>query len=164
MPTLDAYAFAVPAWSGTLCTALDARKQEVYAAVYGRDLDRIVRFGEPRALTAVRLATELAAMVERGDTAAIHLVGDGAEAYAHVFRDAIAGAVTVLASDEHPPRASATARLAAARLARDPAGDDLVTLVPEYLRPPEAELKQSTVAPSDPTPTQPAEPRRHYLP
>ncbi len=148
VPTLDALALAIPPWDGTLCTVLDARKQEVYAATYARDGDRIVRVGEPRALGAARLAAELDAMIARGALVSpVQMIGDGAEAYADVLC-AVGGGATLLPSADHPPRASATARLAAARLAVDPGGDDLVALAPAYLRPPEAELKQTVVAPS----------------
>ncbi len=37
VPTLDALALAAPPWTGVLCAALDARKQEIYAALYTRD-------------------------------------------------------------------------------------------------------------------------------
>lgn len=149
VPTLDALALAAPAWSGTLCVALDARKREVYGAVFARDGERIARVGEARALTASRLVAEMNAMIARGELARpVQMIGDGAEAYAEVFRDGIDGGVTVFASAVHPPHASKTAQLAASRLARDPRGDDPVTLAPAYLRPPEAELRQSVAAPS----------------
>jgi len=140
VPTLDALALAAPSWAGTLCAALDARKQEIYAALYRREAGRIVRLGTP-------IAVAVAALVEIL-TPPCSLIGDVVEAYGSVFGAALGSGVTLLGSDVHPPRAHATARLAAARLRADPAGDDLVTLTPAYLRPPEAELKQSTARPS----------------
>ena len=140
VPTLDALALAAPSWAGTLCAALDARKQEIYAALYRREAGRIVRLGTP-------IAVAVAALVEIL-TPPCSLIGDVVEAYGSVFGAALGSGVTLLGSDAHPPRARATARLAAARLRADPAGDDLVTLTPAYLRPPEAELKQSTARPS----------------
>jgi tRNA threonylcarbamoyladenosine biosynthesis protein TsaB len=140
VPTLDALALAAPPWAGTLCAALDARKQEIYAALYRRENDRVVRLGTPIAVGAAALAGVL--------TPPCSLIGDVVEAYGSLFAATLGGGMTLLGSDEHPPRASATARLAAARLHADPAGDDLVTLTPAYLRPPEAELKQSTTKPS----------------
>lgn len=142
VPTLDALALAAPAWDGRLCTVLDARKQEVYAALYERDGDGIVRVGGPRTLAATRLAAAL------GD-APCTFIGDAVEAYGDVFRQALGARARLLSPADHPPQAWAVARLAAGRLAATPAGDDLTALVPDYLRPPEAELKQSAVRPSD---------------
>jgi tRNA threonylcarbamoyladenosine biosynthesis protein TsaB len=140
VPTLDALALAAPPWTGVLCAALDARKAEIYAALYTREQDRVVRLGAPIAAEAARLA----ALLPAGCT----FIGDAVEAYGAVFRDALHGDATLLASSAHPPRASAVARLAAARLARDAGGDDLAALAPVYVRAPEAELTQSVRAPS----------------
>lgn len=140
VPTLDALALAAPPWEGRLCAALDARKQEIYAAVYEQIGGRVVRLGVPRALGAAQLAAETGAPCA--------VIGDAVEAYGDVFRRVLGVGVRLLPSDRYPPRAAAMARLAAARLAREPAGDDPVTLVPAYLRPPEAELTQSVCAPS----------------
>jgi tRNA threonylcarbamoyladenosine biosynthesis protein TsaB len=140
VPTLDALALSAPPWTGLLCAALDARKAEIYAGLYTREQDRVVRLGAPIAANAARLAATLPTPCT--------FIGDAVEAYGSVFRDAFRGEATLLASAAHPPRASAVARLAAARLVRDPAGDDLAALVPVYVRPPEAELTQSVRAPS----------------
>lgn len=138
--TLDALALVAPPWEGRLCAALDARKQEIYAAVYERSAGRVVRLGAPRALAAERLAAELAGPCV--------FIGDAVEAYGEVFQRVLGSGATLLSSARHPPSAHAVARLAAARLAREPAGDDLTGLTPAYLRPPEAELTQSARSPS----------------
>ncbi len=143
VPTLDALALAAPPWSGVLCAGLDARKQEVYAGLYRTEDGRIVRLGTPVALAASALISRL--------TVPCTVIGDMVEAYGPLFAAALGEGGTLLASDVHPPRAAATARLAAARLRGAPAGDDLVALAPAYLRPPEAELKQSDTSPSRPS-------------
>lgn len=143
VPTLDALALSVPPWRGVLCAGLDARKQEIYAALYRADEGPIVRLGAPIAVAAAALASTL--------TPPCTIAGDVVDAYGDVFRAALGGGVTLLAADACAPRARAVARLAAARLRADPAGDDLVTLTPAYLRPPDAELTQSVRAPSRPT-------------
>ena len=140
VPTLDALALAAPSWEGRLCAALDARKREIYAAVYEQTDGHVVRLGAPRALSAVQMAGEI------GVPCAV--IGDAVEAYGDVFRQALGAGVRLLPSDRYPPRAEAVARLGAAHLARQPEGDDPVTLVPAYLRPPEAELTQSARVPS----------------
>jgi tRNA threonylcarbamoyladenosine biosynthesis protein TsaB len=139
VPTLDALAVGALPWEGRLCAALDARKQEIYAALYERD-GGIVRLGAPRAVAAARLAGEL--------DGAWTFVGEAVGVYGEAFRAALGARAILLPPATHPPRASAVARLAAARLAGEPAGDDLVALAPVYVRPPEAELTQSARAPS----------------
>ncbi len=75
-------------------------------------------------------------------------IGDAVEAYGDVFRRIVGDRARLLPSATHPPSASAVAVLAALRLARSPIGDELATLAPRYVRPPEAELNQSLAAPS----------------
>jgi tRNA threonylcarbamoyladenosine biosynthesis protein TsaB len=140
VPTLDALALAAPPVPGRLCAVLDARKREVYAAVYQRDAASLVRLGEPRAVAAETLAGALGGPCT--------FIGDAVEAYGEVFRTVLGGHATLLPSASHPPRAAIVARLAAARLAATGAGDDVESLAPMYLRPPEAELLQSAHSPS----------------
>lgn len=140
VPTLDALAVAAPPADGRLCAALDARKREIYAALYEREGDRLTRVGGPWAIDAERWARAIA-----GPCA---FIGDAVESYGDVFRRVLGDAATLLTSELHPPRASAVARLAAARLQARALADDLVTLAPDYVRPPEAELTQSIRSPS----------------
>lgn len=140
VPTLDALALVAPPASGRLCAALDARKREIYAAVYERDGDRLVRLGAPRAIGAERLAAGIAGPCT--------FIGDAVEAYGDVFRRILGTGALLLPSVSHPPSALAVAQLAAARLRMSEAGDDVIALAPAYLRPPEAELTQSVHSPS----------------
>jgi tRNA threonylcarbamoyladenosine biosynthesis protein TsaB len=140
VPTLDALALVAPPSQGRLCTVLDARKREVYAAVYEREGSKLMRFGVPVAIAAERLAETIAGPCR--------FIGDGVEAYGDVFQRVLGAAAVLLPSEAHPPSATAVAALAAARLRAAPEGDDIVTLTPSYLRPPEAELKQSLQSPS----------------
>ncbi len=140
VPTLDALALVAPAVPGRVCTVLDARKREVYAGLYERDATGLVRLGEPRAVNAERLAELIGGPCT--------FIGDAVEAYGEVFQRVLGAGATLLASATHPPRAATVAQLAAARLAGAGAGDDVETLAPMYLRPPEAELLQSAHSPS----------------
>jgi tRNA threonylcarbamoyladenosine biosynthesis protein TsaB len=140
IPTLDALALVAPPQPGRLCAVLDARKREVYAAVYERTAEGLVRLGAPCAVAAERLASEL------GGSCAF--IGDAVEAYGDVFQRVLGSGAMLLDSASHPPSAIMVARLAAARLRASAAGDDLVSLEPSYLRPPEAELTQSLHSPS----------------
>jgi tRNA threonylcarbamoyladenosine biosynthesis protein TsaB len=121
-------AIAARAPDGSCCAAVDAFKNEVYAArFFVRDgvptLD-----GEERVLAPAALADELLAH------APILLAGNAVEKYPALL---LAG---VRRLDERPgPRAADVARLARARAAvRD--FDPLATAAPRYIRPSEAEL------------------------
>ena len=141
IPTLDALALVAPSSAGRLCAVLDARKREVYAALYERTGDALTRLGEPVAIAAEALATRLGAPCA--------FIGDAVESYGDVFQRILGAGAVLLSSSSHPPSATTVAELAAGRLRRSEAGDDLESLEPSYLRPPEAELTQSAHSPSD---------------
>lgn len=129
VPTLDALAFAADAPAGTVvCAALDARKREVYAALF-----RAADGGRPQRLTP-DLALTPAALAERLPDGCV-LVGDAAE----VYPDVLGGRGIVRPFATHHPRGGLVARLGAERLGRGDV-DDPGTLEPAYVRPPEAEL------------------------
>ena len=140
VPTLDALALAAPATVRRVCAVLDARKREVYAALYEREAETLFRCGEPCAIDAERLAL--------GVGAPCTFVGDGVDVYGDVFARVLGGGADLRWPATHPPSAISVAALAAARLRADPAGDDLASLSPAYVRPPEAELSQSEHSPS----------------
>jgi tRNA threonylcarbamoyladenosine biosynthesis protein TsaB len=125
--TLEALAWvadAVP--PGRVLAALDARKGEIYAALFAHEdagLQRLTpdAVWKPAALAAVCDATTV-------------VVGDAPEAHPQVF-----AAATVRPFGTHPPRGDVVARLGTARLA---AGDavPLAALEPTYVRAPDAKL------------------------
>lgn len=141
IPTLDALALVASPTEPRICTVLDARKREVYAALYERDGERVVRCGEPCAIDAERLAIAVGPPCT--------FIGDAVESYGEVFRRVLGFDARLLPSATHPPTAATVARLAAHRLRTSAAGDDVTTLEPRYVRPPEAELKQSAHSPSE---------------
>lgn len=126
--TLEALAWAADAPPGVrICAALDARKQEVYAALFEATCDGPRRLGADVALRPAALARLL--------DAPCVLVGDAGEVYA----DVLGARADVRPFATHHPRGGIVARLGAARLAR---GDvaDVGALEPTYVRAPEAEL------------------------
>jgi tRNA threonylcarbamoyladenosine biosynthesis protein TsaB len=126
IPTLDALAVVAPPVSGRLCAALDARKREVYAALYERGGDRLMRCGEPCAISADRLAAAVGATCT--------FIGDAVESYGQVFQQVLGAGARLLPSSAYPPSAVAVARLAAVRLRSSAAGDALADLAPSYVR------------------------------
>lgn len=117
----------------TVCPMLDARKREVYAAVYGRGAG--VRADErvaPRAMPAEAFLSSL-------ESAPALLVGSGVERY----RDVIAShprAGTLADPLDQPPSAAWLARIGH-RLDALPR-ETILSLEPDYVRSSEAELKR----------------------
>ena len=129
--TLEALAWVADAGPGeTICAALDARKREVYAALFAAD-DR-----GPRRLTAdvAQSPEALAAGLPPGCV----LVGDASDAYG----DVLAPRATVRPFASHHPRGGVVARLGWERLARGEHAN-LGELEPVYVRQPDAQLPGS---------------------
>ena len=126
--TLEALAWVAEAAPGqTVCAAIDARKREVYAALFTASAAGPRRQSPDMALAPERLAAQL--------DAGTVLVGDASEAYPA----ALGPAAIVRSFTTHHPRGGVIARLGWERLGAgelaDPGG-----LEPVYVRPPDAEL------------------------
>ena len=134
VPTLRAMAWGLPFARHPICPILDARKGEVYCALFRWTEGGLVQEMEDAALAPEALAARI--------TEPTILLGEGVAGY----RQFLAGALGPLAL--FPPAALAGARPAAvaalgrARLLRGER-DDPAALVPRYLRPSEAELKRA---------------------
>ena len=134
VPTLEALAHTLSDWEGLVCPILDARKREVYAALFQRS-----RNGD--------LATVLPAHVSPLNAVLTHVsapclfLGDGVETYGAAIRDHCGTRAHLLPFSTHHPRGAVVAKLAWERLSRGDA-DDIATLVPAYVRLPEAVLKR----------------------
>ena len=127
--SLEAHAARLVEFSGVICPLLDARKQEVYAALFDR------RNGE----LARRLADQAIEVSELGglwggipDDAAIALVGNGATRYREQILELLQGRAQIVGESCCGSVAAAVAQLALARLGEAP-GADLGQLVPLYL-------------------------------
>jgi tRNA threonylcarbamoyladenosine biosynthesis protein TsaB len=135
VPTLEALAEVAGARPGqTVCAALDARKQEVYAALF--------RVGASGGLERVTddLAIAPDALAERLPPGTL-LVGDAAEAYP----DAFGSELVCLPFATHHPRGGVLARLGERLLAAG-RGSEPGALEPVYVRPSEAELARMPAA------------------
>ena len=128
VPTLEALAAVAGAPAGArVCAALDARKQEIYAAHFHIGPDGAPVRESPDA------AWKPAALAAACDAATL-VVGDAPEVYPEPF-----AAARVLPFATHHPRGDVVARMGAARIA---AGHDvpLAALEPVYVRAPDAQL------------------------
>jgi tRNA threonylcarbamoyladenosine biosynthesis protein TsaB len=123
----------IPFSTRLVCPVLDARKGEVYAALYDTSE------GLPKAVmgdSAMAPEALFAEIARRGLSTSVVFLGSGLEVYSKKVVEALPAAV--LATEHSMVRASAVGRLAfeSTENAVDPAG-----LTPVYLRRSEAEIK-----------------------
>ena len=134
--TMDAYAETVKPGPYSICPVLDARKKEVYTALYSSKNDLYIRETSDQAIPPEKLCDQI-----KQPTA---FVGNGLEVYKELFssflkknfiHDVPVKNITVAAS----------ACLIALRNFKDSMSSDLDSLTINYVRPSEAELNYSGV-------------------
>jgi len=115
-----------------ICSVLDARKKEVYAAFYRCD-----ESGEARRLSEIAVLSpdELAERISEP----VLMVGDGLFAYGHYWRQRL-GDLVRFAPVQHWSPSAATLGLMAAELAAQGGSPDQDSAVPLYVRASDAEL------------------------
>lgn len=116
-----------------VCTLLDARKNEVYAATFSTMNGSPVLLNEPRAVSPQRLLAEM-------DSPAI-FVGSGALLYRELINNCFGSLTRFAPFNLHTPRASCAAQIAMKHLSSGKDGDPL-RLLPRYIRPSDAEIAQ----------------------
>ncbi len=130
--TLDALAHNFPYASLLVCPVLDARKKEVYAALFRGDGEgQLRRISEYWVLSPEDLCSRIP---ER-----TILVGSGADVYREIFREKLGSRAVFAPPDLSFPRASSVARLS---LPSFQLGQtiDLMAFTPIYVRRSEAEI------------------------
>lgn len=135
VPTLDALAWTVPFAAYPVCAMLDAKKGEVYAAVYRTLRGRLERLSPYQALDPQTLAGDLA----REFPGPVVFVGDGVAPFERVLADALGAAACFAPAAHRLPSAVSVAELARLALDRGEVADP-AALVPLYIRRSEAEL------------------------
>lgn len=120
---------------GQVVPLIDARRGELYAAVYRFTEGGVLEELRPACvLPPERLVEELAAL--EGE---LVLVGDGAAAYRDLLAEGLGSRAAIPGGSLDLPRAGHLAELAGERLANE-GGDDLAALVPNYIRRSDAEI------------------------
>jgi tRNA threonylcarbamoyladenosine biosynthesis protein TsaB len=117
----------------TVVSVIDARRAEVYAAAYKFEK------GKPKCVLKDLVCdpdvlSKKLASIKGG----LFLVGDGVVTYEKVFRNGLKNKAAINAHELKFPHASYLARIASGKLKRG--GDDIVKLVPNYLRHSDAEI------------------------
>ena len=134
---LEALAANVPAFDGLICPILDARAQQVYGAVFegGERPVRVMDDG------AMKLSEYLGRVEADGRDAMF--VGDGAAAFEAVIRERL-GERAHFAPMEHAGlRAGCALALAQRKADAGEPLEDCITLMPLYLRAPQAERERA---------------------
>ena len=133
--TLEAMALTLGAFEGHVCCCMDARRNQVYNAIFLAENGQLTRICEDRAISLAELKQEL----EHID-GPIYLVGDGA-ALAH--RHLAADIPELVLPPEHrrQQRASGVALAALEAIERGEPGDG-AALQPNYLRMSQAERER----------------------
>lgn len=132
--TLDALAYPLTGLKNLICPILNARKNEVYTAVYDGSKDNLSVIYGPAALAPEALADWL-----REYGREVTFLGDGVPVYGELLKKIIGQAVFAPGA-ANLPRGAAVAELGAVELKKGRGVDPLV-LVPNYIRLSEAETK-----------------------
>ena len=131
--TLEAMALGLGIWDGTVVCAMDARRCQVYNAVFQVERGVLTRISEDRAIALADLKTEL----ERID-GPVYLVGDGS---ALTHRTLTELPLILPPEWKQHQRAVGVGLAALAAIARGEAGD-AAALAPNYLRLSQAERER----------------------
>ena len=133
--TLEAMAVSLGAWQGYFCPVMDARRSQVYNALFYVNHGELQRLREDRAIALSDLAEELKTLAEP-----IFLVGDGSNLCYHTLKEAVPNLVLPPEHRMHQ-RAVGAALLAEGKLAAGETGDG-AALAPNYLRLSQAERER----------------------
>ena len=133
--TLEAMARTLGAWQGYVCPVMDARRSQVYNALFYVNQGVLERRREDRAIALSDLAEELKTL-----EGPIFLVGDGSILTHNTLKAAISGLVLPPEHRMHQ-RASGVALAAAEKIAAGDSGDG-AALTPNYLRLSQAERER----------------------
>ena len=133
--TLEAMALSLGAYQGYVCPCMDARRNQVYNALFYVNQGQLERISEDRAISLAELGEELKNLKEP-----IFLVGDGSNLCYNTLLESVPGLVLPPEHRMHQ-RATGVALAAAKKLA---AGAECsgAALVPNYLRLSQAERER----------------------
>ena len=136
--TLTALAYNMKGFRGFICPVMDARRDQVYNAVFYGDGEKITRIKEDRAIALCDLEKELANMVEEGT--GIYFCGDGYDLATEKINNDNIRTTPVILRDQN---AYSVACIALKTYNNNPNGDYTdSSLKPVYLRLPQAERER----------------------
>ena len=133
--TLEALALNGIALDGILCPSMNARRQQVYNALFDCSGASLSRLCEDRALAITELEDELA---EKYPDRPVYLMGDGATLVYDALRDTL-GERLILLPERLIHQSGYNTAMAGLRLYREGVRSTDTELAPVYLRPSQAE-------------------------
>ena len=133
--TLEAMAESLGVYEGYVCPVMDARRSQVYNALFYVNRSNITRVKEDRAIALAELSQELQAL-----EGPIFLVGDGSDLTYRTLSGEVSNLVLPPEHRKHQ-RATGVAILAAKKQAAGESGDG-AALQPNYLRLSQAERER----------------------
>jgi len=128
--TLDALAHNIPYPAYQVCAVLDARKKEVYSALYQRENDVLVRKNHYQAISPAELVDQIHEKTI--------MLGDAIDIYGEYFKEKLDDLVVFAPDAQRLPRAAVVAEMGLMKLK---IGEtlDLVSSEPFYIRRADAE-------------------------
>ena len=133
--TLEAMALSLGIWEGYVCPVMDARRSQVYNALFRVHCGECTRVREDRAISLQELGQDLQTLDQP-----VFLVGDGSNLCYNSLLDSVPALVLPREHRMHQ-RASGVALAAAKQIAAGIQGDG-ASLVPNYLRLSQAERER----------------------
>ena len=133
--TLEALALNGVALDGILCPSMNARRQQVYNALFDGNGASLSRLCEDRALAITELGEEL---MQKYPESPVYLMGDGAKLVYDALRDTM-GARLILLPERLIHQSGYNTAMAGLRLYREGVTASDAELSPVYLRPSQAE-------------------------
>ena len=133
--TLEAMARQMGIWQGYVCPVMDARRSQVYNALFHAEKGVITRVCDDRAIALSDLGSELKNLGQP-----IFLVGDGSILCYNVLLESVPGLVCPQEHRMHQ-RAAGVALVARDKISRGDTGD-AAALAPNYLRLSQAERER----------------------
>lgn len=132
--TLEAMAKSLDVFDGVVCACMDARRSQVYNALFAAENGKLRRLTPDRAISLEELGQDLKPMQKP-----VFLVGDGAV----LTHNTLSASVPLILPAEHRLHQRAVGvALVAAQMAADGAVGDAAALSPNYLRLSQAERER----------------------
>ncbi|MFZ5648248.1 MAG: tRNA (adenosine(37)-N6)-threonylcarbamoyltransferase complex dimerization subunit type 1 TsaB [Bacillota bacterium] len=134
--TLEALAYPLTGLANLICPVLNARKNEVYTAVYDGADGNLKKLAGPLALKPEELAKLLTGWADRSVT----FMGDGVDEYRDRLAELVGARACFVPGMTSHPRGASVAWIGWNKLDRGE-GLDPIALLPDYVRLSEAEVK-----------------------
>ena len=134
--TLEAMAVSLGVWQGYVCPVMDARRSQVYNALFHVDCGKYTRIRDDRAISLLELGEDVKNLSEP-----IFLVGDGSVLCYNALSEMVPG--LVLPPEHRLHQRAAGVALEAERMLKSGGSFPGEALVPNYLRLSQAERERN---------------------